>query len=169
MERSLKERIIGAAVLVIFVVLVVPVFLDGSPQNGEVISERVPLPGQAGEQKTQTIVLQRDRKEPVPLAASNEPVAKQAAREEPPAKSTERPTSSRDLPNFSVGSRPRRVRCTVCASDRKRIATVPKRWPCASSAQVMPARSCHIRKRHSDKFQNVRLAVVLLESSPTYR
>jgi cell division septation protein DedD len=35
MDRALKERIIGAAVLVVFVVLVVPVFLDGPPESGD--------------------------------------------------------------------------------------------------------------------------------------
>ncbi len=65
MERALKERIIGAVVLVALVVLVVPVFLDGPPDSEEIISERVPLPGQA-EQKSQTIVLDRDRTDPVP-------------------------------------------------------------------------------------------------------
>ena len=67
MERALKERIIGAAVLVVFVVLVVPVFLDGPPDEGEVVSERVLLPGQE-DQNTQTVVLARDRTEPVPSA-----------------------------------------------------------------------------------------------------
>ncbi|MDH4003337.1 MAG: hypothetical protein OEV32_00725, partial [Gammaproteobacteria bacterium] len=65
----MKERIIGAAVLVVFVVLVVPVFLDGPPDNGEIVSERVPLPGQAAEGETRTVVLERDRDEPVPAAA----------------------------------------------------------------------------------------------------
>ncbi len=65
MERALKERIIGAAVLVLFVVLVVPIFLDGPPDDDEIVSERVLLPGQE-EQKTQTVVLDRDRTEPVP-------------------------------------------------------------------------------------------------------
>ena len=65
MERALKERIIGAAVLVLVVVLVVPVFLDGSPGEGEIVSERVPLPGQS-EQENRTVVLDRDRTEPVP-------------------------------------------------------------------------------------------------------
>ena len=69
MDRALKERIIGAAVLVIFVVLVVPVFLDGPPQSGEIVSERVPLPGQAAEEETRTVVLNRDRDEPVPVPA----------------------------------------------------------------------------------------------------
>jgi len=69
MDRALKERIIGAAVLVIFVVLVVPVFLDGPPPSGEIVSERVPLPGQAAEGETRTVVLDRDRDEPVPVPA----------------------------------------------------------------------------------------------------
>jgi len=69
MDRALKERIIGAGVLVVFVVLVVPVFLDGPPQSGEIVSERVPLPGQAAEGETRTVVLERDRDEPVPLPA----------------------------------------------------------------------------------------------------
>jgi len=69
MERALKERIIGAAVLVLFVVLVVPIFLDGPPDATEIVSEPVLLPGQQ-DQKTQTVVLDRNRTEPVP-AASN--------------------------------------------------------------------------------------------------
>ena len=67
MERALKERIIGAAVLVVFAVLVVPIFLDGPPTVGEPVTERVLLPGQ-DDQKTRTVVLERDRTEPVPVA-----------------------------------------------------------------------------------------------------
>jgi DedD protein len=67
MERALKERIIGAVVLVVFVVLVVPIFLDGPPESGEIISERVLLPGQEG-QDIKTVVLDRERSEPVPSA-----------------------------------------------------------------------------------------------------
>ena len=76
MERALKERIIGAAVLVLVVVLVVPVFLDGPPGGDEIVSERVPLPGQA-EQKTQTVVLDRDRTDPVPAATGSAPAHEQ--------------------------------------------------------------------------------------------
>jgi DedD protein len=79
----LKERIIGAVVLVVFVVLVVPVFLDGPPEQGDVVTERVLLPGQ-DDQKTQTVVLERDRTEPVPAANSTQPEAVQAAEEEEP-------------------------------------------------------------------------------------
>ncbi len=67
MDRALKERIIGAVILVLFIVLVVPVFLDGPAKNGEIISEHVSLPGQSGEQN-RTVVLNRDRTEPVPAA-----------------------------------------------------------------------------------------------------
>jgi DedD protein len=83
MERALKERIIGAAVLVLVVVLLVPVFLDGTPGGDEIVSERVPLPGQA-EQKSQTVVLDLDRKDPVPVATGNAPTQKQE--QEPPPK-----------------------------------------------------------------------------------
>lgn len=69
MERALKERIIGAVILVLVVVLVVPVFLDGPPPDEEIVSRSVVLPGQT-EQERQTVVLERDREEPVP-AASN--------------------------------------------------------------------------------------------------
>jgi len=74
MERALKERIIGAIVLVIFVVLVVPVFLDGPPEGSEMVSERILLPGQDG-QDTKTVVLDRERTEPMPLANSTDDVA----------------------------------------------------------------------------------------------
>ena len=88
MDRALKERIIGAAVLVIFVVLVVPVFLDGPPQNGEIVSERVPLPGQAADGETRTVVLDRDRDEPVPVpvpVTQPETERQQSAQPEPEA------------------------------------------------------------------------------------
>jgi DedD protein len=68
MDRALKERIIGAAVLVVFAVLVVPVFLDGPPEEQEIVSERVPLPGQAERDETRTVVLARNREQPVPAA-----------------------------------------------------------------------------------------------------
>jgi DedD protein len=82
MERALKERIIGAAVLVIFVVLVVPIFLDGPPGDEEIVTERVLLPGQ-DESRTQTVVLDRDRTEPVPAGTTSEAPA--AAAEKPAA------------------------------------------------------------------------------------
>jgi len=82
MERALKERIIGAVVLVIVVVLVVPIFLDGPPDESDVISERVLLPGQ-DDQKTQTVVLDRDRTDPVPATSSPTPARQEPAREDP--------------------------------------------------------------------------------------
>ncbi len=70
MERGLKERVIGAVVLVLIAVLVVPVFLDGPSTDAEMVSEPVTLPGQNGQsRKRQTIVLERDRDQPVPASA----------------------------------------------------------------------------------------------------
>ena len=102
MDRALKERIIGAAVLVLVVVLVVPVFLDGPSGDSEMRSERVPLPGQA-EQETKTVVLDRDRTEPVPSngaatqpATQPQPVASQPAPEPQPA--AQEPEAAADAP-----------------------------------------------------------------------
>jgi cell division septation protein DedD len=68
-DRALKERIIGAIVLVVFAVLVVPVFLDGPAEEPEIISETVTLPGQNNqERKQQTITLDQDRSEPLPTS-----------------------------------------------------------------------------------------------------
>jgi DedD protein len=73
-DRALKERVIGAAVLVVFAVLVVPVFLDGPPEESEIISESVTLPGQARQDtKQQTIVLDRERSRPVPSTRAPSP------------------------------------------------------------------------------------------------
>jgi DedD protein len=70
MDRALKERVIGAVVLVVIAVLVVPVFLDGPATDAEIGSEPVTLPGQNGQsRKRQTIVLERDRDQPVPASA----------------------------------------------------------------------------------------------------
>ncbi len=70
MDRALQERVIGATVLVVLAVLIVPVFLDGPSVDAEVVSEVVSLPGQNDqERKTQTVVLNRDRTEPVPASA----------------------------------------------------------------------------------------------------
>ena len=68
MDRTLKERIIGAVVLVVFVVLVVPIFLDGPPDHSEIVTESVQLPGQST-QKMQTQVLERNRSTPVATSA----------------------------------------------------------------------------------------------------
>ena len=95
MDRALKERIIGAAVLVVVVVLVVPVFLDGPPQSGEIVSERVPLPGQAAEGETRTVVLDRDRDEPVPVPAPvTEPETERAQPVQPESKPELKPETS---------------------------------------------------------------------------
>ena len=67
MDRALQERVIGAIVLVVVAVLIVPVFLDGRANDSAVVSEVVSLPGQNHQQRTtHKIVLNRDRTEPVP-------------------------------------------------------------------------------------------------------
>ena len=80
MDRALKERIVGATVLVVIAVLVVPVFLDGPAEEPEIVTEPVALPGQAGQDsKRQTIVLERDREEPVPRPGGTRTEAREPA------------------------------------------------------------------------------------------
>jgi DedD protein len=88
-DRALKERVIGAAVLVILAVLVVPVFLDGPPDDTEIVSESVTLPGQNNQdRKQQTIVLDRERSQPVPATRAPSPAPP------PPAAETARQASA---------------------------------------------------------------------------
>ncbi len=69
MDRALQERIIGAVVLLGFSILVVPVFLDGPSNDTEIVTKSVLLPGQNNQtRKSQTIILERDRTEPVPVS-----------------------------------------------------------------------------------------------------
>ena len=83
-DRALKERIIGAVVLVVFAVLVVPIFLDGPSEEQEVVSQTVTLPGQDAQERTQqTIVLDRDREQPVPATRTPEPVQQQSIAAQP--------------------------------------------------------------------------------------
>ena len=105
MDRALTERIIGAAVLVVFVVLVVPVFLDGPPESGETVSERVPLPGQAAEGETRTVVLERDRDEPVPAAAAA-PAAEAQERRSAPAAASVQPEVKSQQPEARPEPKP---------------------------------------------------------------
>ncbi len=87
-DRALKERIIGAVVLVFVAVLVVPIFLDGPPDDQETISTSVTLPGQVDEERQQqTIVLNRDRSEPVPATRAESPPATETT----PAAATQSP------------------------------------------------------------------------------
>jgi DedD protein len=104
MEKALKERIIGAIVLVLFVVLVVPIFLDGPTNDGEIVSEQVPLPGQSGEER-RTIVLDRDRTEPVPASQLGNPPAEQRPAAQPAVKQIEEPPQD-DTPDEPVESKP---------------------------------------------------------------
>jgi DedD protein len=135
MERALKERIVGAVVLVIFVVLVVPIFLDGPPGDDEIVSERVLLPGQ-DDQKSQTVVLDRNRSEPVPAAESATPqpargeepdTAPKAAPQPQPAAAESRPEPAKPEPEPEPEPQPEPKRTEPPAS--KPAASPPAASP----------------------------------------
>lgn len=122
MERALKERIIGAVVLVIFVVLVVPIFLDGPPEEGEILSERVLLPGQEG-QGVKTVVLDRERSEPMPAVSSGQ--AEQPA----PAPQTTAPLKRDPLPTATQQTVPATAREETPPPVAEKPATKPEPEP----------------------------------------
>ena len=92
MERALKERIIGAVVLVAVAVLVVPVFLDGPPGEDTIVRERITLPGQTDDDGVSTVVLDRDRSEPVPT-----PTAAAGADTAPPEAAVTEPATTEEV------------------------------------------------------------------------
>ena len=120
MERALKERIVGAIVLVAVIVLVVPVFLDGPPTD-EVVSERVPLPGQEA-QTMQTVVLDRDRDQPVPA-----PVAAT------PAENTDNSADGQSAEEDTVDDAP-----AEAPAEETTVADVPAEDPPPLVAEPMP-------------------------------
>ncbi len=100
MDRALKERVTGATVLVGLAILVVPIFLDGPPTDAEIVSKAVALPGQSQQQSVmQTVVLNRDRKDPVPTGTppvtqeKPEPVKSEPVRSQP-QRTQQRPSAS---------------------------------------------------------------------------
>lgn len=107
MDRAIKERLVGAIVLVVLAVLVVPVFLDGPPQEREVIVETLALPGQEGQvTERKTIVLERNRSEPAGAsanAAEQKPVADKSAVTAEPA---ETPVKVADKPAEKPAEKP---------------------------------------------------------------
>lgn len=110
MDRALKERLVGAIVLIVAAVLIVPVFLDGPANDEAEVSQRVTLPGQNEQpRQQQTIVLARDRDQPVPVSAAEagpEPEVKTPASPPPePVAVTPAPQKS-DAPVEKVDESP---------------------------------------------------------------
>ena len=88
MERSLKERLVGAMVLVVLGVLLIPVFLDGGSKPGRV-QRTLELPADTGiEMQTRNIDL--DRRKPAASPAPSE--VQPEARTPPPVVKKEQTT-----------------------------------------------------------------------------
>lgn len=161
MDRALKERVIGAIALVAIAVLVVPVFLDGPSTEAEIISEAVTLPGQNEQaRKRQTIVLERDRDQPVPVSgsrnmqamtpaeklAADDALRKAAAAEEaaaaeavaakakPPAAETQKPPAEKETPAPAAVNKPPPAATTVAKADAGAPAVKPAATPATESS-----------------------------------
>jgi len=75
MDRGLKERLVGAAVLVTLGVWLIPWLLDGPGQISRDESEtlQLPLPADTTPLRFQTITLRSDREPPTPTVRRSEP------------------------------------------------------------------------------------------------
>lgn len=75
MDRGLKERLVGAAVLVTLGVWLIPWLLDGPGQISRDESEtlQLPLPADTTPLRSQTITLHSDREPPAPTVRLSEP------------------------------------------------------------------------------------------------
>ena len=112
MDRALKERLTGALVLVVVAVLVVPVFLDGPPAAPEMITETLSLPGQGADgEARKTVVLERNRSEPVPEAnatktkpAPEQPIAAVVQKQTETAVKITKPTPTKVVQEAPVAS-----------------------------------------------------------------
>jgi len=136
MDRALKERIIGAVVLVAFVVLVVPVFLDGPDTTPAVVTESVPLPGQE-EQPIKTIILERDRTEPVPAPTTVAPAAEDAG--EDPFVAREPPETDSAEPEPAPAAEETVVATESDAETADSPAEEPAPSPAAAEPEPQPA------------------------------
>lgn len=119
-DRALKERIIGAVVLVVVAVLVVPIFLDGPSDDQDVITESVTLPGQNDQERTQqTIVLERDRSQPVPATRAAEP-PQAAPQQQSPVQTSSPPSED---PSPIVDAAPTEVEQSTIAASASQSST----------------------------------------------
>jgi len=77
MERPLKERLVGAVVIVIIGVVFIPLLLDGPEESDRAVEQGITLPSASQGVRTVTIPVGRSADEPAPVPAPSnaEPVA----------------------------------------------------------------------------------------------
>ena len=85
MDRGLKERLVGAAVLVALGVWLIPWILDGSNEPAEVASDSLtlPVPGSDETVRSQTVTLENDREQPTPVRETTRTTIDEPATEVP--------------------------------------------------------------------------------------
>ncbi len=117
MDQGLKERLIGAAILVALGVWLIPWVLDGGGEHETAPTTlELPVPEQAAPMRTHTIHLDADRSTPVPAAA--DAAAASSA--------TPRPAPTAEPQAATAASEP----------ERSRTAAEPQVSPAAAEAQA---------------------------------
>ncbi|WP_405224011.1 SPOR domain-containing protein [Lentisalinibacter sediminis] len=122
MDRSTKERLTGAIVLVAVAWLVIPVFLDGPEEETGTVRQSVDLPGQEGQPtRTRRIVL--------------DPRPETARGEEAGEKITDPPPATRRLPAPASGSATTAAREETAESEPAGTAQQTTPEPAAQAAR----------------------------------
>ncbi len=93
MDRGLKERLVGAAVLVALGVWLIPWVLDGSEQttSSEPETLTLPVPAEATQLRSQTISLDSERESPTPAFSTSESAVHETESEVTSAPASPRP------------------------------------------------------------------------------
>jgi DedD protein len=94
MNRQLKERIVGATVIVALGIVIIPWLLDGPAQSPQSVEQRLELPRAEGGGRTYTIPLDPAAGRPVQVSGSEPEPAASA----PPAGTIQRPALEQDTP-----------------------------------------------------------------------
>ena len=108
MDRGLKERLVGAAVLVVFGVWLIPWVLDGPEQSARTESDalELPIPADSSPLRHQTITLDNDRDPPTPAVAQSDPeialAGNAAAQDSPREVAAISPVSAASSPSLAA-------------------------------------------------------------------
>ena len=155
MDRHLQERLVGAIVLVIIAVLVIPEFLSG-PRKPQSITQGLELPAD-GDGDIKTVTIRMDRSSDTPQAAAttveNTPANPEPKKSEPAKPEPSKPKPASTEPKKAEAkteSKPQPTRTAAATSTDKsankggfavQVGSFSPAGKCAASRQyVAPAR-----------------------------
>ena len=147
MERKLKERVVGAVLLVLAAVLVIPLFLDGpDPGSDETRSSVALPPAEETDARTRTVRLEQSRDTPTAPPIRTEVAAEEAQAAAAAEPSSSRPPAGVGQPDTATDSQPQQPTAAVPSEPEPEPEPEPERSepePATSppAQRAMPAAS----------------------------